>query len=78
MNNSNLNYRKFAQDNAVHIMKKNRLAAVTETGLDPYTRHTHVNKHSDLLTDYERKFQYKSRLIAPTITVAQLSGQFLK
>ena len=66
---SNLNYRRALQNDSQQIIKQNSLAAVRELGLDPYLKNLPFNKQSDLLNDYNMKFQFKSRLIAPTIRV---------
>ena len=66
---TNLNYRRTLQNESQQIIKQNSLAAVRELGLDPYLKNLPFNKQSDLLNDYNTKFQFKSRLIAPTIRV---------
>ena len=66
---SNLNYRRALQNDSQQIIKQNSLAAVRELGLDPYLKNLPFNKQSDLLNDYNTKFQFKSRLIAPIIRV---------
>ena len=64
---SNLNYRRALQNESQQIIIQNSLAAVRELGLDPYLKNLPFNKQSDLLNDYNTKFQFKSRLIAPII-----------
>lgn len=64
---TNWEYRQSLQNQSNHLIKQNSLAAVRELGLDPYLRNLPFNKQSDLLNDYNTKFQFKSRLISPTI-----------
>jgi hypothetical protein len=71
---SNWEYRQSLQNDSNHLIKQNSLAAVRELGLDPYLKNLPFNKHSDLLTDYNTKFQFKSRMIAPTININSITG----
>jgi hypothetical protein len=64
---TNWEYRQSLQNQSNHLIKQNSLAAVRELGLDPYLRNLPFNKQSDLLNDYNMKFQFKARLISPII-----------
>ncbi len=67
---SNWEYRQSLQTNS--LIQQNSMAAVRELGLDPYLRNLPFNKQSDLLNDYNTKFQFKSRMISPSIKLNNL------
>ena len=69
---SNWEYRQSLQNDSDHLIKQNSMAAVRELGLDPYLKNLPFNKQSDLLNDYTTKFQFKSRLISPSIKLHNL------
>ena len=70
---SNWEYRQSLQNDSNHLIKQNSMAAVRNLGLDPYLRNLPFNKQSDLLNDYNTKFQFKARLIAPSININSIT-----
>jgi hypothetical protein len=69
---TNWEYRQSLQNDSNHLIKQNSMAAVRELGVDPYLRNLPFNKQSDLLNDYNKKLQFKSRIISPSIKLNNL------
>lgn len=67
---TNWEYRQSLQSKS--LIQQNSMAAVRDLGLDPYLKNLPVNKQSDLLNDYNTKFQFKTRLIAPSIHIHKI------
>ncbi len=69
---TNWEYRQSLQNDSNHLIKQNSMAAVRDLGLDPYLKNLPFNKQSDLLTDYNTRFQFKARMISPSIKLSHL------